>query len=395
MITKKLSVVRPASILALLLVVGGLLLTGCGTQEEEAADAQSESAREVVLGEADVTAAQSITLDAGLPVNGTLEPFKVADVKAQAAGTLIGVTADQGTQVSAGQTLARIRAEGLGSQVINAQSGVEAAESQLALATKQLESMRNLYEAGAVSRLEVDNAQARVDQARTQVRSAKAQVTAASEQAGNRTVSSPITGKVSVRSVNDGEAVNPGQRLFTVVNTSMLELAGTVPSERIQEVHVGQDVRMTIGQDTGRMVMGTVNRIDPVANPATRQVTVWIRVNNQNEKLVGGQFVSGTILSGESKTAVVVPAAAVREDGGRRYVVVVSNGSFETREVTLGIHDEQRNLYEVLSGVAPNEYVVTAPVSSIDTNVRVRIGSEKKSATASDAAKASGEGSRS
>lgn len=370
-----------SSILSLLILGLGVTaaLTGCG-EKQEGQEATADTQKSVVLGAADVATAQVVTSAAGITVNGTLEPYMLAEVKSQTSGTIHGIRVNDGSPVRKGETLGTVRSEGIGSQVTSANANVDAAESNLALAKKQLESMKNLYEAGAIARLELDNAEATVKAAESQVRSAKAQVTAASEQAGNRVVSSPITGRVSKRIVNEGEAVSPGQKLFTVVNTSILELAGQVPAENVDEIQIGQKVALYSDREPQKHIEGTVARINPVADPATRQVTVWIQVNNGDGSLVGGQFVSGRILSGETKSAVTIPMAAVRESGGRSFVLVIKDGAFHEKDVKLGHRDERLGTVEVLSGINAGENVLTAPATNFDQNAKVQIAGETRTA---------------
>ena len=371
-----------SSILSLLILGLGVtaILTGCGEDQEQQQEDTPATQNSVVLGAADVATAQMVTSAAGITVNGTLEPYTMADVKSQTSGTIHGIRVNDGSPVHKGQTLGTVRSEGIGSQVTSANANVDAAESNLALAKKQLESMKNLYEAGAIARLELDNAEATVKAAESQVRSAKAQVTAASEQAGNRVVSSPITGRISKRIVNEGEAVSPGQKLFTVVNTSILELAGQVPAEKIGQIKVGQSVALYSDRDPDTKIEGKVARINPVADPATRQVTVWIQVNNSDGSLVGGQFVSGRILSGETKSAVTIPTAALREAGGRNYVLVIRDGTFQEKDVKPGDRDERRGTVEIISGISAGDNVLTAPATNFDQNANVQIAGETRTA---------------
>lgn len=361
--------------------LGMLTLVGCGAQEPGEGAEKKDSVKTMVLSAADVATAEMTQLDVGIPVSGTLQPFKTADVKSQTFGTIRGVQVDEGSSVGNGQTLGVVRAEGLESQVTSARAGVAAAESNLGLARKRFESLNELYKAGAIARLELDNAQAIVESAEQQLRSAKAQVIAASEQAGNRVISSPIAGRVEGRFVNTGEAVSPGQKLFTIVNTGVLELAGQVPAERAGEIHTGQEVSLELGDRGGERIVGRVTRIDPTADPVTRQLTIWIQVDNGGGRYVGGQFVIGKILTAGASSGVMIPIAALREKEGREYVLVVSNNTFQERDVTLGDRDEARGLVEVRSGVRPGEYVVTAPVAEIGPKVRVTIAAEKASSS--------------
>ena len=98
--------------------------------------------------------------------------------------------------------------------------------------------------------------------------------------------------------VSEGEAVNPGQALFTVVNTDYLELAGQVPVNQAARVRAGQPVEFSLAAYPGRVFRGEVARVEPTADPATRQVGVYVRLPNRDRALVGGLFATGRILTG-------------------------------------------------------------------------------------------------
>src|SRR5690606_22967462 len=166
-------------------------------------------------------------------------------------------------------------------------------------------------------------AQAAYESARAQLAAANAQAVGAGEQARRATVTAPITGQVSDRQISDGQAVNPGETLFTVVGSEYLELAGQVPVDQAARVRQGQAVEFQLDAYPGRTFRGTVDRIDPTANPNTRQIGVYLRLPNPNRELVGGLFATGRVIAEGVSSAVVVPTSAVRGTGDDRYVWVI------------------------------------------------------------------------
>src|SRR6202007_3234732 len=98
---------------------------------------------------------------------------------------------------------------------------------------------------------------------------------------------------------------------------------GQVPVEQAAAVREGQPVEFTLNSDPGRTLRGTVSRVDPVADPSTRQVGVTLRLPNEGGGLIGGLYATGRVLTGQSRTAVAVPSAAVRTAGDQSFVWVV------------------------------------------------------------------------
>jgi RND family efflux transporter MFP subunit len=359
-------------------VLGVTLATTAACGPDETAEAASEGPA-VVLAPTDLVTASSTEISGGIVLTGTLNPYRIVDVKAQVPGTIDNLSVDRGDAVNAGQSMAVIQAEGIRGQAAGAAAGVAAAEANLALAQQQLESARVLHEAGAMSNLDFRGAQASYEAARAQLAAANAQAAGAGEQARRATVTAPINGEVSNRQVSEGEAVTPGQTLFTVVNSSALELAGQVPVDQAVRVRAGAPAEFTIDAYPGRVFRGTVARVEPTADPATRQVGVYLQLPNQDRSLVGGLFATGRVMVAGAEKAVVVPAAAVRGSGTGTYVWVIEEGRAVRRPVTAGVRDEASGMLSITSGVQPGDQVVVAP-GDLEEGAAVRITAEAEGA---------------
>lgn len=376
--------------LLLPLLIAGTVAAGCGGKGEEAGEEKKE-AKVMVLGAHDVALAETAPLEIGVTISGTLEPHKIVDVNAQITGKISGIWADEGSVVSQGQRLGVLEGEGLRSQLAGARSAAEAAQASLDLARQRLEATEQLFATGAVSKIERDNARNAVQGAESQLRGAQAQVSVLSEQAGRTVITSPLSGRISARYVNEGEAVTAGRQLYTVVNTAVLELKGQVASDQVGDVRVGQKVSLTLSGAPDKKIRGTVARIDPLADPQTRQVSVYVQVQNTDDALVGGQFATGTILTGGGKSGLVIPTAAVHMRGETPYAYVVERGQLVERELKLGQTNEAEGIVEVLSGIRGGEYVITTPSPSIEPGTPVRLASEEQPAAAPGSTAAGGE----
>jgi RND family efflux transporter MFP subunit len=343
---------------------------GGGASAEEARGDTVAARDEVVLSPADVAAAGTTQLQGGVALTGSLEPFRVVQVKAQVPGVVAGLSVDRGSRVGQGQLLARIQAQGIQSQAGGAAAQVAGAQAALAQAQRQLESARTLHEAGAMSEIAFRAAETQVQAARAQVAAARAASSGASEQASRTRVVSPITGQVSERSVEPGEAVSVGQVLLTVVDSRRLELRGQVPVDQAASVREGQPVEFELNAQPGRVIRGTVSRVDPVADPNTRQLGVTLGLPNADGSLIGGLFATGRVLTGTTRQAVVVPSAAVRTAGAESFVWVIKGDRAERRVITLGERDDARGMVAVAQGLSAGERVLVAP-GEIEEGARV------------------------
>lgn len=345
----------------------------------------------VMLGPRDVATAETSTLSAGTVLTGSLNPSQEVEVRAQVPGVIIGMRVDRGQSVRKGQQMATIDAQGIRSQAASAAAQIAGAESNVALARRRFESAGMLFKKEAVSELDFETARSQLEAAEAQLAATRAQAATSRETAARATIVAPITGQISSRSVSEGEAVQPGQTLFTIVNVEVLELAGQVPVDEAVRVQVGQPVEFTLDAYPNEEFRGAVARIDPTADPATRQVGVFVRLPNPGGKLVGGVFATGRIVSGSGRSAVVVPVDAIRGSGDSRFVWTVQGDTLRRVPVTVGTRDEARGLIEVSSGLQAGVTVVIGPGEMTD-GAKVTIQSSRSDGRDRQAVRASREG---
>lgn len=332
-------------------------IVGCGGSDDKA-KAENTS---LVLSPEDVAVARIASVGGGILLSGSLEPAVIVNVKAQVPGTVTSVRVDRGTPVRRGQVMAIIEASGIQGQAAGARAGVAGALAGLALARQRLEAARTLHEAGAMSEIDYRAALAGYSAAEAQVAAARAQSATAGEAASRTIITAPITGIVSGRRVEGGEAVNPGAELFTVVNSDVLELAGQVGVAEAARVRVGQTVVFALESNPGQEFRGRVARTDPTADPGTRQVGVYVQLPNPGGRILGGQFATGRVQIGSDVAQVVIPLAALREAAkDSASVLVISNGRIVRRAVRIGARNEADGVVAILSGVQAGERVVIA-----------------------------------
>lgn len=348
---------------------------GTSGEEVDAAPVAAEQQRSV-LGPQDVAVATRSDLAAGVVLTGSLQPYKVVRVKSQVAGTVRGVRVDRGTPVRRGEVMATIEAAGVRTQA-------EAARANLALAKQKLEAARTLYKAGAMSEIDFRTAQAAYE-------AAQAQAAQAEEAEARSTIRAPINGVVSERAVDGGEAVGVDAPLFTVVNSDTLELSGQIPVDRAAHVRVGAPVAFTLTAAPDRELSGRVARIDPVADPGTRQVGVYVQLANPKHTIIGGQFATGRIVGEKVEDAVVIPELAVRGASDSTYVLTVADGRVARQPVTVGPSDKASGQVAITKGLEAGEKVIVTPSLQLAPGTQVVLASDEAAAPREAPRKSSG-----
>jgi RND family efflux transporter MFP subunit len=214
----------------------------------------------------------------------------------------------------------------------------------------------NLAQAGAIPQRDLENARRATIGARAQLVAAEAQLAAARKQWTFTRLTAPFGGIISEKTASLGDVVSPGTPLYTLIDPSSMELEASVPVEALPDLRAGTPVQFTVTGYNGPFA-GTLTRINPTADPATRQVRIYAEVPNQAGALVAGLYATGRV-STKSHQGLVAAARA---------------GKVERIEVTLGARDAVRELVEIATGLTAGDTLLvgTAQALSIGTPVRV------------------------
>ena len=343
-----------------ILTAAALLTAGCGDHESaKSAAGKPAAADEVLLASTDVARAQRLDLATGVPVSGTLDAGWQARITSPFDDVVEEVLVREGQRVGRGEVLARFRLDIV-------ETGAASAEAQLKSAAADHERMKNLLAEGAVSQRDVEAAEAAW-------RAAQAQQAAAAKRLADATVRAPGAGAVTERHVQSGTRVGAGDPLFVVSDTRELEFEASVPSEHVRVVRPGASVRLDVtGFETGA-IHGRVARVNAQADPATRQVKVYVTVPNADGRLVGGLFASGHVVTRQAHKVLAVPIAAVRGEGDGTFVWVLAGGRLEQKPVEVGLRDETRDQVEVVKGLTEGETVVTGPAEAFQPGRAARV----------------------
>jgi membrane fusion protein, multidrug efflux system len=326
-----------------------------------------------VLGPHDVAVAAYEWVEAGMTISGSLEPYRVVEVRAQLPGIVDRVLVDRGIAVRQGQPLAFHDAATVNSQLAGAEAAVAAAQSAAFAAMQDEDASETLFASGAIAERTLRLARSAAAAARAELKAAEARLVEARQMVDRARVVTPIAGIVSRRAVSAGEAVNPGQPLFTIVDIDTLELAARVPAHAVAELTVGGHIVFAIDGWPGRRFEGYIARIDAVADPATRQVTVYAYLPNHGHELVGGLHATGRILSEAAGSMLTVPGAAIRGSVDAPYVLAVHGDIVRSIQVVTGTADPVTGRVAIRSGLLEGDIVVIGPADGLDAGTAVRL----------------------
>jgi RND family efflux transporter MFP subunit len=355
-----------------LLPLGALLALG-GCKKGETADAsQPPKVETMLVGPENVAIVHSEQIRTGPALSGSLTPEKQATIRAEMSGAVLNTFAEAGQRVSAGQPLAQLDASVLRDQAVSARSAVTTAQSSYDIARRNLSRNEALEKAGAIAERDLEQARNAVLASSAQLATARAQLANVTKQLDKASVQAPFSGVVAQRQVNAGDVVQPGTALFTVVDPGSMQLEASVPAEALAQVRVGMPVEFKVNGYPTRTFTGHIMRVNPTADPTTRQVKILASLPNAGNTLVGGLFAEGRV-SSETRTAPLAPLAAVDERGLRPYVVRLRNGKIEKVEVSLGIRDAAAETVEITAGLVAGDTLLLGAARGISPGTPVKV----------------------
>jgi Cu(I)/Ag(I) efflux system membrane fusion protein len=195
-----------------------------------------------------------------------------------------------------------------------------------------------------------------------------------------------MSGYVVQKTAFHGMRVTPADTLFDIADLSSLWVLADVYESDLPAVRLGMSAELTLPFVPGRSWRGPVTYIAPTVEEKTRTVKVRLEVDNAAGLLKPDMYVD-VVLHAGGEPGLVVPASAVIDAGERRLVFIDrGEGRYEPREVRLGARVEGG--YEVLSGLADGDLVVTAANFLIDSesSLEAALRGIKSDAAASPAA---------
>src|SRR5438477_8414790 len=339
---------------------------------DNASAAETTKTETMVVGPENIAVATTGSIMTGPTISGTLEPEREAVLRAQVQGSVLQTYADQGQAVSPGTVLARIDATGIQDAYASARAQVVAAKNAADIASRDQARNEKLLAAGAIAERDIEQSRRASIAAQAALEDANSRLASAEKQYRSTTVTSPFAGVVSERPVSAGDVVQPGTALFTVVDPSSMRLEASVPAEQLALIRVGLPVVFTVSGYPGRDFVGHIVRVNPTADPTTRQVRIYVSIPNAGRALVGGLFATGR-MSSATKTGLVVPAGAVDQRGTAPSVVRVKGGKAEKVQIQIGLTDKTSETIEVLSGVQAGDTLLLGAAQGITPGTPVKV----------------------
>jgi len=300
---------------------------------------------------------------------GVIKPMIGAEVRvgSRASGVVRRLYVKVGDTVQKGQLLAELDVQELSARRAAAVAALERSQANLNYALADLARKRALKNAQVVAMSELDLAQQGYAVAEQQNREAQANLEDASTQLGYTRIFAPIAGIVSSVSTQEGETVAAtfaAPTFVTLLDLTRLEVRTYVDETDIGRIRLGQKARFTVDTYGDYQFEGQVTAIYPQAeirDNVVNYVTV-VKFKPPSDRILRPEMTTTVRIElARHENALVLPARAVRREGGRQFVLCRHGGTIEQRSVGTGIRDD--TYLEIVSGLREGDEVLVGEIN--------------------------------
>jgi RND family efflux transporter MFP subunit len=329
----------------------------------------------------DLVTVSNNALASGPSITGSIEAERRADLRAEVSAVVLSVLKENGDPVRRGDLLVRLDANAIRDSLTAAEASARAASQAFEQAERQYQRMIKLRETGMVAMQQLEDAETQRNNAQSERAAARTREVAARQQLERTEVRAPFDGIVSERKVSAGDTASVGKELMQIIDPTSLRFEGRVSADSIGEVAAGQRVSFRIQGFADTDVAGTVTRVNPAANAATRQVEVLVSFDDPKQQPgVTGLYAEGRVETRSAKT-LTVPAASVVHEGDSAFAWRVKNGTVQKVKLDLGVRDARTGQYVVVVGLAAGDSVLRHPGSSLKDGQPARLAGMQEKAT--------------
>lgn len=308
----------------LMAVLAVLILAGSAAYRMMAGDEQEWKGQQPLTVSTD--SVRAVEKPAVIPLTGSVEGLTSSIISSRFSGQVTNVLVEDGQPVSQGQPLFVMDTVELDNALRVARNSVNQTEAKYDYDQDEYERYAALFEQGACSRQQLEQARTKMLSSRADLDSAKANLSSAEKQLSEATVVSPTDGVVANKNLTRGQNVSAGGQVMTIEELGDVHVVIQAEQQDMAYLKYGDDVTVRTDAYPDRDFSGKIDVISPVAGRENRMFRVKVKISNEEQLLRPGMFVQAELTFGAPQTVLSVPQKALLGQKGIQYIFTVDNG---------------------------------------------------------------------
>lgn len=336
------------------LLVGGVCLASVACSSKKGAEAATETVAEVAKPKVTTAQVHIQDVDQQSVFTGNVEGYAVNNITPQQPRRITRLLVDVGDHVKKGQLVAELD-----------NSALAQAKAQYENNKANFERSDELYKFGGESKANWQAMQTAYEVSKSTYEN----------MLENTTLVSPISGVVTARNYDVGDMA-AGMPIFVVQRINPVKITINVSESLYTYIKKGMEVAVELDALPEQKFTAKVSRITPSIDASTRTFPVELTLANDKELVKPGMYARVTMNYGTRKNIVVPDVAVVKQLGsGNRYIYVYKqDGTVAFQRVELG--RRMNDKYEILSGLADGDEVVTSGQIALKDGIAVEVVNE-------------------
>lgn len=307
---------------------------------------------------------------AKLQATASLAAVNGVSVTTEIAGQVKAINFSSGAEVKKGNLLVELNADAEIAQL-------HALEAQAELALITYDRNKKQLESKAISKAEVDIAEA-------DLKSKRAQVAQQAATVAKKTIRAPFDGRLGLSNIDLGQYINPGDKIVTLQSINPMLVHFSIPQQQVPQLVVAQEIVLKTDTFPGEVFKGKITAISPLIDSATRNVEVEATVPNLKGNLSPGMFGFVEINTGPLKDVLTLPQAAITYNPYGDLVYLLKEDSKDEKDVPIykaeqkfvSLGETRGDQVQVISGLEKNDLVVTSGQMKLKNGSLVKINNE-------------------
>jgi membrane fusion protein, multidrug efflux system len=298
-----------------------------------------------------------MTMSYSLQLTGYMDAYSEIDIASEAQGIITSLDAELGQEKSKGNIIATIDAKLKNFVVRKAKNLKDKLE-------KDLERNKNLYNGGSLTEQELEEAQNTYDDAVIQLEQAEKQL-------ADATIKSPISGIITRKHVEEGEYINVGSPIATIVDISRLKIKLNVSEANVYQLKIGDKAIIATDVYPGVTFEGTISFISPQGDDSHNYPVEIVISNNSKNPLKSGTFANVLIKLPETGEALYIPRESLLGSITDAEVYVAENEKAILKNIVVGNGNDK--FIKVISGLNEDEKIIVNGQINLSENKAIKI----------------------